>query len=141
MTSRLEQRELVGGEPHDFNEPVIRGLVVEPLAVVVTRAARPGMSPSPVARDVEEEDGVDLLLAQLRRYVLPIAFQRDKLGEVLPLPLQEVLPACLAVEHFVPQTGIELLRSGLCKKKKKEKETGMGLIGLSFLQVRGKGGV
>lgn len=65
--------------------------------------------------NVQKYYRMHLVLLQLRGQIFAIALQRDKLGQTLPLPLQQILSARLTIEHLVPQAGVELLRVGLCR--------------------------
>ena len=62
---------------------------------------------------VQEEDGVHLVLPQLVGDVDVVTHDGHVLREVLPPPLQQVLPARLAVEHLVPESRAELVRPRL----------------------------
>lgn len=106
----MDTYQLVGGESDDFNESIIGGLILS----AIVGSAGPRMSSTSVARDVEEEDGMDFLFPQLSRDIFSVAFERHKLRQVFPFALQQVFASCLAVEHLVPQARIELLRPGLC---------------------------
>ena len=68
-------------------------------------------------RDVEEHHRVHSVLLQQRCEVLAVALQGAHFAEILPLPLQEVLAACLPVEHLVAKARVELLRVRLYWKE------------------------
>jgi len=102
---------LVGGEADDFNEPIVSGLIL----ISIMSPVSPGVSASSVTGYVEEEDGVHLLLPQFPRYVLAVALQSHEFRQILPLALQQIFAAGLAVEHLVAQPRIELLWAGLYK--------------------------
>ena len=91
----------------------------------------PGPRPRAEARHVEEENGVDLVLAQLGGdvntwdsmagvigvlgvsdddCVLTVALHTDKLAELLPLGLEQVHPARLGVVHLVPGKHSDIVR-------------------------------
>lgn len=68
--------------------------------------------------NVEKYYCMHLVLLQLGRQIFTVALQGHKLGQTLPLPLEQILSAGLTVEHLVPQTRVELLRMSLCKSSK-----------------------
>jgi hypothetical protein len=50
------------------------------------------------------------LLLQLGSEILAVALELDEICQILPLALQQVLAAGLAVKHFIAKTRVESLR-------------------------------
>lgn len=137
VAAGLQQRQLVGGEANHLDHAIVGGRLklatgfVPRMRTTTVADERERMKesvfrnlpqrtpfPTPLPWNVEEYYRVHLVLLELRCQILAVALERHELGQTLPLALQQILAAGLAIEHFISQPRVELFRMRLCREGK-----------------------